>query len=127
MTRAEHTWVAISGGDVTIGALAAGPHARASGQVTAPAAGNLAGDPGDSLPALLQELLEAVRRHADDVQDPAAAEAAARQLSAELDQGRRPDAARLTRLLTALAAAAGPAAGIATAVTSVLRAAGAVP
>jgi hypothetical protein len=127
MTRAEHAGIAISGGNVTIGALATGPHARASGQVTAPAAGHLTGDPGDSLPELLQQLLDALAQHADDIQDPAAAEGAARQLSAELDQGRRPDAARLARLLTALAAAAGPAAGIATAITSVLRAAGAVP
>jgi uncharacterized protein DUF5955 len=107
--------IVISGGTVNIGALASGPNARASQVVVG------SGDRRGELARLTQELLYVIGEHRDNLADYPAAQAAAEEASAEIEQG-RPDSSRVRQLLENVATAAGPVAAIATAVSTLLRA-----
>ena len=107
--------IVISGGTVNIGALAQGPHARASQVV------RMTAEQRDDLAAATRELLDALRQHQGELTDAQDARHAAEDAAAELAQD-EPDTSRVRRLLDRVAAAAGPVAEIAAAVNAVQRA-----
>jgi hypothetical protein len=122
MTREpEQGHIVFSGGNVHIGALAQGPGARASQVVSQPAA-----DPDDAqrreeLADLMRDLLDAIRDHAGELTDDAAAQATAEEAAAEISKD-SPDVSRFRQLLGKLAVAAGPGSEIAAAIITVERA-----
>jgi hypothetical protein len=118
--------IVISGGTVGIGALAQGPHARASYNIEQPPAEQLSGDQRENLSNLMLALLDSLGQHKTELRDQTAIQAMADEVSAELDQN-HPDKSRVSRLLTAIASAVGPVTEIATAVTAMLKAVGAIP
>ena len=69
----------------------------------------------------MRDLLDAIRDHAGDLTDDAAAQATAEEAAAELTKD-RPDISRFRRLLSKLAIAAGPVSEIAAAIITVERA-----
>jgi hypothetical protein len=117
----EQGHIVFSGGNVHIGALAQGPGARASQVVSQPAA-----DPDDAqrreeLADLMRDLLDAIRDHAGELTDDAAAQATAEEAAAEISKD-SPDVSRFRQLLGKLAVAAGPVSEIAAAIITVERA-----
>jgi len=112
--------ITISGdANVRIGALAQGDSATAwyqQDRVWEPS-----GRERDELQTLLRDLDEAVRREASGLADPAAVHQEVEKVSAELRR-KQPDRGRLTRQLTRIAAAAGPAVEIAAAAATLGRA-----
>lgn len=124
MTQDPHQGgVVISGGNVHIGALAQGPGARASQVVTRtePAQQEPAEQATGELAGLIRELLDALRQHAGELTDDAAAQAAAEEAAAEAAKD-SPDGSRLRKLLAKVGRAAGPVAEIAAAIITVERA-----
>ena len=122
MTREpEQGRIVISGGNVHIGALAQGPGARASQVVSQPAADPDAAARREELADLMRDLLDAIRDHAGELTDDAAAQATAEEAVAELGKD-SPDISRFRRLLSKLAVAAGPVSEIAAAIITVERA-----
>jgi Family of unknown function (DUF5955) len=105
--------IVISGGSVNIGAVALGPHARAYEVVHSPGDQNLV--------SLMHDLLATLQQHESELADHETAQAAADEVSAELDQ-EHPDTSRIRRLLTNVATAAGSVTEIAAAVAAVQRA-----
>jgi hypothetical protein len=120
--------IVISGGSVKIGAMAQGPHARASYKVVRSSEDQLSGDQlsgeqRENLADLMRSLLEALRVRGGDLPDHETVQAAADEVSAELDQ-ENPDKSRIRRLLTTAAAAAGSVTEIAAAVAAIQHAIG---
>jgi hypothetical protein len=116
----EQGRIVFSGGNVHIGALAQGPGARASQLVSQPA-DPAAGVRREELAGLMRDLLDAVRDHAGELADDAAAQATAEEAAAELSKD-SPDVSRFRQLLGQLAIAAGPISEIAAAIITVERA-----
>jgi hypothetical protein len=122
MTREpEPGRIVFSGGNVHIGALAQGPGARASQVVSQPAADPDAAVRREELADLMRDLLDAIRDHAGELTDEAAAQATAEEAAAELGKA-SPDVSRFRQLLGKLAVAAGPVSEIAAAIITVERA-----
>jgi hypothetical protein len=113
--------IVFSGGHVEIGALAQGPHARATSKVIRSPDAQTNGGQSENLASLIRELMAALRQHSNDLPDHETAQAAAHQISAELDQ-EHPDKSRIRQLLTRVATAAGPVTAIAAAVAAVEQA-----
>jgi hypothetical protein len=116
----EHGHIVFSGGNVHIGALAQGPGARAS-QVVSPAADPDSAAQREELADLMRDLLDAIRDHAGELTDDAAAQATAQEAAAEIGKD-SPDISRFRQLLSKLAIAAGPVSEIAAAIITVERA-----
>jgi hypothetical protein len=117
----EQGRIVFSGGNVHIGALAQGPGARAAQVVSQPAADPDAGSRREELADLMRDLLDAIRDHAGELPDDAAAAATAEEAAAELSKD-SPDISRFRQLLGKLALAAGPVSEIAAAIITVERA-----
>ena len=115
--------IVISGGDVTIGAVAQGPHAHASYKDVHSPDDQISGEQREILVGLVQYLLATLQQHGTELPDHEAIQAAADDVSAELDQ-EHPDRSRIRRLLTSVATAAGSITEIAAAVAAVQRAIG---
>jgi len=112
--------IVISGGSVKIGAVAQGPHARAYEVVHSPG-DQISGEQRGNLVSLMHDLLATLQQHESELADHETAQAAADDVSAELDQ-EHPDTSRIRRLLTNVATAAGSVTEIAAAVAAVQRA-----
>ena len=122
MTREpEQGRIVISGGNVHIGALAQGPGARASQVVSQPATDPDSAARREELADLMRDLLDAIRDHAGELTDDAAAQATAQEAAAEISKD-SPDISRFRQLLSKLAIAAGPVSEIAAAIITVERA-----
>jgi hypothetical protein len=112
--------IVFSGGNVHIGALAQGPGARASQVVSQPADTDSSAR-REELADLMRDLLDAIRDHAGELTDDAAAQVTAEEAAAELSKD-SPDVSRFRQLLSKLALAAGPFSEIAAAIITVERA-----
>lgn len=117
----EQGRIVISGGNVHIGALAQGPGARASQVVSQPATDPDSAARREELADLMRDLLDAIRDHAGELTDDAAAQATAQEAAAEISKD-TPDISRFRQLLSKLAIAAGPVSEIAAAIITVERA-----
>jgi hypothetical protein len=118
-TGRGHDGVSITGGNVSIGALAQGANARAN--VTVPAGDGWAARDRNEIAALLAELRATLARQQAQLSDPArlrAAEELAGELAGELEQA-EPSPSRVRRVLAGVLEAAGT-------VTAVSAAAGAL-
>ena len=113
----QQAGIVISGGTVHIGALAQGPHARAS-QVVQAAEGQAADERRDQLTVLVAELLSVLRQHQPELSDGVSAQAAAKDAATELAAD-EPDTSRVRRLLDNVTSAAGPVAEVSAAVNAV--------
>jgi hypothetical protein len=113
--------IEIRGGSIEIGALAQGPHSRASYKLVDSQGDQIPGEQREKLASLVHDLLATLQQHGNDLWDYETAQAAAYQISAELDH-EHPDMSRIRRLLTDVATAAGQVAAIAAAVAAVQQA-----
>ncbi len=104
-----------------IGAVAQGPHARASYKVVHSPDDQISGEQRENLVGLIDDLLSTLQQYGNELPDHETAQAAADEVSAELDQ-EHPDTSRIRRLLTNVATAAGSVTEIAAAVAAVQRA-----
>jgi hypothetical protein len=113
--------IVISGGSVEIGALAQGPHARASYEVVQSPGDQISAQQRENLASLLHDLLDVLQQQGNELPDRATVQAVVGEVSAELDQ-EHPDRSRVRRLLERIAAAAGPVSEIVAAVATLQRA-----